>query len=386
MCISERAEGKRLSTTMDNFVPATETLDPQPRRKRYLRLLLIVAIVVVCVIVISLIVINFVFSSINQIEATDTTDQPVETEVAPLSEQTILATLESADITAPDLSGYTYIDTSNLTGPQFRDITVGEAFINGATQETYRVINATATYHNTALVASIELLQRFIYDSETNTWIPGDISQSGVEVVPQKALATSTIKEILPTLLEEYDKTLADQFEDCEYLLTPTLTADGGTVKAVLNKIDNDQLLSCTVNLVVIWNQSSGWEVSISWAGDVETSEIDEDSENINYGSDNISELSGVIEMRDDVVLLRTDDEVQIETNNSFETDDDTDEDEEDTNTQDTWSTDLFELILDDTSFEVTSEMYVTVKGTLAMSDVFEDVPFAITVTDIAYS
>ncbi len=360
---------------MDNFVPATETLDPQPRRNRTLRRLLIFVIAAVCVVVISLIVIRLVFPS---------TDQPAQTETATLAEQTILANLEQADIETPDLSSYSYIDTSDLIGPSFDNITIGDAYIDGATQQTYRVINATATYHNASLLASIELLQRFFYDDDTDTWTPGEISQGSLEVTPQRAIETSAIKEALPTLLQKYDRNLAEQFDDSEYLLTPMLTADGGTVKVVMSKTEGGQQLTCDVDLVVEWDQNSGWKITISSVGEVEESKVGENTDSKDNGFGNISELTGTIEMRDGVVLLRTDNDIQIDANYTFETDDEAEGDIEDTGTQNTWTTDLFELI--DTSDDFTSGMRVTVEGAITMSGTLEDVPFAITVTDITNS
>ncbi len=346
---------------MGRFIPATETLDQQPPSKPLRRRLIIVVIVVVCIIAIALVVISVAF------QPADISDQPAETDTVDLSEETVLTSLNNTDIPAPDLSSYAYVDTEDLTGPRFENISIGEPFIDGATQQTYRVATVTATYQNNSITASTTLLQRFIYDENTASWTGGDISQGALTVEPTAPLSTSIIEENLPTLLENYDASLAKQFEDCSVILWPSLSTEGGTVRAMLSKTEENETLTCTASINVSWINGKGWDINIDSVTDVETSTINENATDTDFEEDSTVELTGTIEMRDEIVLLRTFEDVQINIDDENEP----------------LSTDLFELILNDASLSVTPDEIVTIQGTMTESDALEDVAVAINVTQV---
>lgn len=215
-------------------------------------------------------------------------DDPVVEETVhrePLSEGRATTSLDGAGMTAPDVSKYAYVAQDELIGPRFTDIKVQEPTNLDAPADVVVecTVTATATFKNKGVEISVPVTLPFTYSVDTQSWVPGSLTQGDSVSTPLASAKASDILEHLDEVLYAYDSTYAEDMADAKIVKTTSdLTVEGGTITVDLSKQAEyeeedgkkfNQLRTCTVELAVIWSNDAGWQVSVSKAGQIEASE-----------------------------------------------------------------------------------------------------------------
>lgn len=210
-----------------------------------------------------------------------------ETMRVPLSDARVISAFEEATIAAPDISQYAYVPQDDLIGPKFSDIVVNEPVDLGASsnQIVESTATATATFKNKGIEIAIPVTLPFEYSPESETWVPGDITQGEPTTTPLASASASEIVGNLNDILMAYDPTYGEAMADATVVKTTAdLTIDGGTIGVDLSKNIEEvledktvnELRTCSVVMTVAWSNDKGWTVSVTDAGqiDYQTNEI----------------------------------------------------------------------------------------------------------------
>lgn len=286
---------------MSEFIPETIGRNSESKAKRYLRRVLVALVVVICIAALAVVATTVAFRMI------DSSLQQKQT--VALSEQTALTSLNSAQVPAPDLTAFALVDGSNLIGPRFESIVVGEIEHQG--DEAYRDVTATASYRNGNISVTAPVTQRFVYDDAAVSWVGGEVEMQTPQVTPLRAPSTYAIGEALPTLLASYDADLAQRFAEGSTSFETSLDETGGVAIATLSKRDGSQLFECEVTLEVTWSDTSGWQINVKSVGDVRKTALEESVGSpvatLTCSEGDLVELSGTLAMQGDKTVLKTD-------------------------------------------------------------------------------
>ncbi len=253
---------------------------------------------------------------------------------------------EGAEVDAPDLSTFKYIDTENLTGPKISDYRAGNVTSEGET--FYCEGLANATYENDALSVQVPLSMRMQYNEDSSSWMRGTVREGTLNAKPKVPADIDEIVSNFPAILKSKDPNLATQFEGCQITPEASLTTEGGTANFTLTKDIDGQTKTCTVKTTVSWNGERGWVVTIASIEGLDNNQTppaeQKPTENpdANNGGNNGSggssgggttnlqptmllvcysgdlvEVPGTVQIQSDGrVLLRTDDVIRVEFDN----------------------------------------------------------------------
>ncbi len=236
----------------------------------------------------------------------------------PLSEERALAALEEADMAAPDISKYAYVSQDDLIGPKFSDVKVAEPVDLGAPANAVVecTVTATATFKNKGVEINVPVTLPFDYSVDSETWVPGALTQGDVTSKPLASAKASEIVEHLDEILYEHDPTYGEEMAEASIVKTNSdLSIDGGPITVELSKqveIEKDkqkynQLRTCTVELAVTWANTAGWQVAVADAGQIEREDVpvvDPDAEDGEDGEDKKGQTAEVTPAKEKPVKL----------------------------------------------------------------------------------
>ncbi len=203
-----------------------------------------------------------------------------------LSEERVQSNLEAIEMTAPDVSRYSFISsTENLVGPRFSDVVIGDAETlgSGASAKTMRTATALATFRNKSVVVTVPVSLSYEFDPEKETWIQGELVTGQQTAQSISAPNAAAIVADLPTMLNQSYPDVANLFVDAATKTTPNLTAEGGSIAVGLTKeteVEGKKYFnSVDVLINVVWNEDYGWEPSIASVGEVVSTLVDGETE-----------------------------------------------------------------------------------------------------------
>ncbi len=227
-----------------------------------------------------------------------------------LTTNRVESVLNSTGIERPELSSYSYVNATNLIGPTFSDVAIAEDEAQAAQSET-KTATATATFRNGDLTASIPVSIDFTYDSGQETWLPGPIQTGDMKVTPLQGPNATAICESLNELLSTSYGSVVSTFNGITPSISSSLNAEGGTITANYSKEDGRRLLTCTVTLLVNWEENRGWVPTISSVSDIH---INERTPNytLTCKVGDLVELSGLVSGQAGNLILRFDDDLRL--------------------------------------------------------------------------
>lgn len=261
---------------MGNYVPSMPGRNQPSKAVRIAKRLAAALLVIACIVVLAYFALTHVMGAIDSSFGRDEGDMA-------LSERTVLSNLNSSSVTPPDLSGYHLIETGNLIGPRFENISIGETEEGAARGhssgafadvEKYREVTSTATYRNSSVSVALPLTQHYVYDKASNTWVPGEMEYGTPAVSPLRAPTLMSIEAELPALLTSYDANLASRMEGFDATFDSAMDESGGKVTAKLSKTSSSKVLTCNVDLWVSWLDGQGWQVSVTSASAVKETAV----------------------------------------------------------------------------------------------------------------
>lgn len=350
---------------MSGFVPSTGKPKQASMGVRVAKRAAIIVLVVACMAALAWAAVNVAF------RAVDTSLQ--KKQVTSLSERTALSNLTSSLTAAPDLSGFAYVDTTNLIGPRIENIVVGEVMQaeSGAPGEATRTVSAQAGYRNSSVEVVVPVTQPYAYDEEAETWAAGNAVLGQPVVSPLRPPSTAAIEAALPELLRAYDASLADQLSGCSAFVTSSMDSTGGTATATLSKTEQNKLLTCEVTVNATWSASSGWQLAVTSAGKVQKSDASASSSpgaatmTLECASGELVELEGTVETVDGVIVLRTDATIYVSVDGKGAT------------------TNRFCLTSANDAYEVPLGTRVTLQGNISYGGAVSEAPVTVAVTSI---
>lgn len=317
------------------------------------------------------------------------------------SSSTVEEAYAQANISSPALDGYGYISTEGLDDPQISNVQVGEVSSNGSgdAKKTSCSTTALVTFQNDSVRVEQTVQMPFTYDASSSSWEAGkpSVQSSSERVTPTGPVDIEAVQEALPELLKAHDENVATQYEGAEIAATADVTVNGGEITFALSKDDQQT----DVNVGVVWDSSKGWVPTINWVGappagdgegqDGESNEGDQNGDSQNGGSENeggntqnpsnengggnggngdggdmlltcatgdLVEVPGVIEYRDNRVLLRSDYTIRVVLDGR------------------TYVTNYFELTAN--TFVVTNGAHVSVIGEISATGTLPQAPLMI--------
>lgn len=209
-----------------------------------------------------------------------------------LSEDRVTTAFEDAEMTPPDISQYAYVSQDELIGPKFSDIKIQEPVDLGAPANAIVecTATATATFKNKGVEIQVPVTLPFDYSNDSETWVPGDLTQGEVTATPLASAKASKIVENLDEILYAYDPTYGEEMAEAKVVKTNSdLSIDGGPITVELSKqvdLEKDkkkynELRTAKVELKVEWTNDKGWKVSVANAGQIErtTTEIPDETD-----------------------------------------------------------------------------------------------------------
>ncbi|WP_172135134.1 hypothetical protein [Adlercreutzia sp. ZJ473] len=350
---------------MSGFVPSTGKPQQPSKGVRIAKRAAIAVLVVACMAALAWVAVNVAF------KAVDSSLQ--KKQVTSLSERTALTNLSASLTTAPDLTGFAYVDTANLIGPRIENIVVGEVVEGkpGTDEEATRTVSASANYRNSSIEVVVPVTQPYAFDNDESTWVAGEVTLGQPVVSPLRAPSTAAIEAALPELLRAHDASLADRFAECSVYVSSNMDEKGGTATATLSKTEKNKLVTCDVNLSATWSASTGWQLAVTSAGKVTTSEANASNDpgtatmSLECTSGELVELTGTIESIDGVIVLRTDETIYVSIDGKGVT------------------TNRFCLTSASDDREVSIDARVTLQGTISAGGSISQAPVTIAVTDI---
>lgn len=285
------------------------------KRKKGGNKLLIVGIIV-CVLAVAALVCTLLFVMNKPAEST-----PQRSEANVPSNSQIIEALEDANLKPPDISSYKYISTEDITGPEFTEIQTEQ----GSSSNVCNV-SAKSVFKNSYVIIEQPVALRFT--QKDNEWISGTVTTSPSDVIPAGAPDIQALIKDLPDMLAEYDKTVADQFKNCDIVAdSKDLTAKGGTAKFTLEKSENGAVKKCDVTMKLEWKSDTGWSPQIESIGNITTSDnqnqggsAEEPSDEpeapdalLQCNSGDLVQIPGIIDYVSDRFLLRADNYIRVE-------------------------------------------------------------------------
>ncbi|WP_165252056.1 hypothetical protein [Adlercreutzia sp. ZJ304] len=299
---------------------------------------------------------------------------------------------ESADINVPTLSDYSYINTEGLDDPQISNIQIGEVTSSGSgdAQKTSCSTTAQVVFENESVRVDQTLQLPFTYNASSSQWEAGkpSVQSSGEKVEPTGPADVAALQAALPELLKAYDANIASQYEGAAITANSNLSATGGDVTFTLDKTNADGThMRTDANVGVAWDETKGWVPTINWigtapnnqGGNPNTNQNQPTNENNNGSNGSTSEntgganggdmlltcstgdlveVPGVIEYRDDRVLLRSDYTIRVILDGK------------------TYVTSYFELTAN--TFVVTNGAHVSVIGEISATGTLPQAPLMI--------
>lgn len=249
----------------------------QPRNvKKGARIAIIVAIVIVILAALAGAAFLFTQGTFTETPAAE------ETQRVPLSDARVIAAFDEVAMDAPDISQYAYVSQDALIGPKFSDIVLNEPTNLGtaANQIIECTATATATFKNKGIEIVVPVTLPFEYSPEGETWVPGEITRGEATATPLASPSATDIIANLNGILATNDPTYGEAMADAEIMKTTSdLTIDGGTIGVELSKsieseadgVVRTELRTSSVTLAVAWSPTEGWLVTVSDAGQIET-------------------------------------------------------------------------------------------------------------------
>lgn len=316
---------------------------PQPKQPKKRNGLLVVGIIV-CILAAAVLAVAL-FYLMNR--PADKIDVP-----AP-SESAVEEAFEEANINSPTLTNYAYIDTEGLDDPQISDIHVGEVTQNGTgdSQKISCSTTAQVIFQNSSVNVEQTVQMPFTYNTKNSEWDAGkpSVQSSSEKVTPTGPADIAAIQEALPELLKAYDENIAAQYEGAEIAASGDLNETGGEITFALAKDNADGThIQTDVNVGVVWDSNKGWVPTINYVGDAPAGDQPangdqgQDQQDPNASGDqnqnagnpsgdavqnpsgdqndmylpcstgDLVEVPGVIEYRDNRVLLRSDYTIRV--------------------------------------------------------------------------
>ena len=282
-------------------------------------------------------------------------------DMAGLSESKVYADLEALNISTPNLSGYAYVPTGGLIGPQFDNIEVG-SIRYGSAKDGYvgastRMVTADAGWRLT-----IHTL--------------GETSAT-----PLRPLNVYDLEDDVPSLLRMYDPTLGETYADAHVQLDANLWNTGGTVKATLSKTVDEAPMECVMDLVVSWSNSHGWivevaDVTAQSGGSVASSpeqdalspepvEGDSKAQVLYCHEGDLVSLVGTLTQKDGVFILQTRPTAVHMSGR-------------------TWNVERFVVTGSSAQLTENLEKVVTVRGYMTAAYVFDDAPLSVAMISVS--
>lgn len=359
---------------------------PQPKQPKKHNGLLVVGIIV-CVLAAAVLAFAIYY-------LTNHADGP---KVDAPSSSTVEEAYAQANISSPALDGYGYISTEGLDDPQISNVQIGEVSSNGSgdARKTSCSTTALATFQNDSVRVEQTVQMPFTYNASSSAWEAGkpSVQSSSERVTPTGPVNIEAVQEALPELLKAHDENIATQYEGAEIAATADVTVNGGEITFALSK-DGQQT---DVNMSVMWDSSKGWVPTINWVGappagsgddqDDQSADGDQNGEGQDGGSEgeggndqnpaneggstnnggdmlltcatgDLVEVPGVIEYRDNRVLLRSDYTIRVVLDGR------------------TYVTNYFELTAN--TFVVTNGAHVSVIGEISATGTLPQAPLMI--------
>ena len=349
---------------MSDFVPSTGRPKQTSRGARIAMRIGIAIVVVACMAALAVVAVNTAFKAIDSSLS--------QKQVTSLSERTAQSNLTAALSEPPDLSGFSYIDTSNLIGPRVENIVVGEIMNPGPDSDSdapTRDVSASAAYRNASIEVSVPVVQHYSFDENSSSWIVEGTDLGSPLVSPLRGLSNSAIEAALPELLRAYDSSVADQFEECSISVLSYADETGGTATATLSKTEKNKSYTCDVDLSISWLAALGWQVSITSVGEVKQDDATSTANatmSMTCATGDTVELSGTIESADGVIVLKTSQTISVMLDGKG------------------YTTNQFCLTSADGEREVSLGASVTLQGTISASGTTSEAPLSISVTKIS--
>ena len=345
--------------------------------------------IIVCILAAIVLVVALVYVTFRQ-------QQPEPLNVNAPSTATVQAAFDSADITPSNLSSYAYIDTEGLDDPELTDVKAGNVNYGEGRQSATCEATAKAKWENDSVSVEQTVQLPFTYNTSTNTWDPGrpNAQSAGEKVTPVGPADLEKVQAALPNLLRDYDADIASQFPNPEVAATADLDKEGGEITFAIDQAgqnEADQHTQTDVNVGLVWQDGKGWVATINWVGEIlggtqpAEGEGDGDgvqtpeggaSENANGGTatdggstdgaqmlltcttGDLVEVPGIIEYRDNRVLLRSDYTIRVMLDGR------------------TYIARYFELTAN--TFVVTNGAHVSVVGEISATGTLEQAPLMI--------
>lgn len=311
--------------------------------------LLIVGIIILVLALLSLAVaMLFVFKPFGLFEEEVNAEAPSTSQVETM--------FKESDFEDKILNGFQFVNTEDMQDPKFKNTKVGEVKrTDGGNKDIYCDSTCDVEVMNNSISASTTLSMRLTYDKESSSWKKGDVQIGNVSATPEGPADIMAIQESIPSLLRSFDSSVAAQFQGSEITNQSSLTKEGGTASFVLTKPaeGEGEAKTCTVNTEVKWNDSRGWQVTITSVDGIEEPEepaqeepapeepTPEEPSSTNNGaaqqpssgssggnsgsqptmllvcySGDLVQVPGVIEFEGSHILLRTDHVIRVEFDN----------------------------------------------------------------------
>lgn len=255
------------------------------------------------------------------------------------SSATMQAAFDSANINPTGLSDYAYIDTTDFGRPELSDIRAGSVTYGSDRQSATCEATARAKWENDSVSVEQTVQLPFTYSTVSQDWQAGRASaqSDGGKVTPVGPPDIEKIQEALPDLLKEYDAEIAKQFANPDIAASGDLDKTGGEITFALDQAganESDPHTQTDVNVGVVWEDGKGWKATINWVGEIQGGAQPAEGEGggqnqggggqggnggsgdaqmlLTCSTGDLVEVPGVIEYRDNRVLLRSDYTIRV--------------------------------------------------------------------------
>lgn len=252
---------------------------------------------------------------------------------------------DSSNIQPAGIAAYAYIDDS-FDNPEISDISIGNVNYNNDRTQATCTATAKALFENESVSVEENVEMPFTYNTSTKQWDAGraNAKSDNIKVTPVGPPDIEKLQVAIPDLLREYDPNIGSVFENADIVADGDLDENGGEITFNLDKLNsNDTHTQTSVNVGVVWDSKQGWVPTINWVGEI-TGEMPESTEQpngeggngnenaqtpssssagtnagnnnggnngpsmvLNCATGDLVEIPGVIEYRDNHVLLRSD-------------------------------------------------------------------------------
>ncbi len=363
-------------------VNPTGSAGKQPKKRNGL----LVFGIIVCILAAIVLVVALVYVNLRQ--------QTEPLNVNAPSTATIQAAFDSSDLTPANLSSYSYIDTEGLDDPELTDVKAGSVNYGEGRQSATCDATAKAKWENDSVSVEQTVQVPFTYNTSTNTWDVGRATaqSAGEKVAPTGPADLEKVQAALPSLLSDYDPEIASLFPDPEVVATADLDKDGGQITFAVDQAgenEEDQHTQTDVTVGLVWEDGKGWAATILGVGEIQgpAQPAEGDDANAAAGAEGgaegntaqsgattdggdgaqmllrrftgeLVEVPGIIEYRDNRVLLRSDYTIRVILDGR------------------TYLAQYFELTAN--TFVVTNGAHVSVVGEISATGALEQAPLMI--------